>query len=320
MRFRETKEIIDNNLNKLVFQASSTNNGNYRVENYSDLIFAINNIQPLGFIDKEIKALMSIKTPLNYQTALGSMTMDATTYQKFLKHVQTIIDKCEAIKTVIEISLPEQSDLSITVGLPDIKSIPELTDFYKKLSKIFTLYFEKDADKIEIQNYDSGSLWTEILFGSATIMMSFGSLIKLCSHIFIKIREHKIAEMQFEELELDHEIKEELKRKLLDKALSDIESDVVTFLPEDNKTDKEKIGNTSKALILLYELLDKGTTFETALKTNKKIKENYPSLETMKSLPVSSKLKVDGPMPTLQLNENKDDDSSDTQETDTLES
>ncbi|EOB3454974.1 hypothetical protein ACIJDO_000089 [Enterococcus hirae] len=314
MRFRETKEIIDNNLNKLDFKSSSLHNGGYKIEDYSDLISAINNIQPLGFIDKEIKSLMSIETPLNYQTASGSMTMDTTTYQKFSKHVQTIIDKCEAIKTVIEISLPEQSDLSLTVGLPDIKSIPELTDFYKQLSKIFTLYFEKDADKIEIQNYDSGSLWTEIIFGSAAIMMSFGSLIKLCSHIFIKIREHKIAELQFDELEFDHQMKQELKRKLLDKALNDIESDVITFLPEEDKTNKEKIGNTSKALMLLYELLDKGTTFETALKTNEEIKESFPSLDTMKSLPVSAKLKVDGPLPTLKLNENKICDSEDSQE------
>ncbi|MGG5324200.1 hypothetical protein IGJ62_001835 [Enterococcus pernyi] len=314
MRFRETKEIIDNNLNKLEFQSSSLHNGGYKVDDYSDLIFAINNIQPLGFIDKEIKALLSIETPLNYQTASGSMTMDNTTYQKFCKHVQTIIDKCEAIKTVIEISLPEQSDLSLTVGLPDIKSIPELTDFYKQLSKIFTLYFEEDADKIEIQNYDSGSLWTEIIFGSAAIMMSFGSLINLCSHIFIKIREHKIAEMQFDEIEFDHQIKQELKRKLLDKALNDIESDVVTFLPEEDKTNKEKVGNTSKALLLLYELLDKGTTFETALKTNEEIKESFPSLDTMKSLPVSAKIKVDGPLPTLKLNENKIDDTEARQE------
>lgn len=314
MRFRETKEIIDNNLNKLVFQSKSTNSGLYRVENYSDLVFAINNIQPLGFIDNEINSLMSIKTPLNYQTASGSMNMDSATYQKFVRYVQTIIDKCEAIKTVIEISLPEQSDLSITVGLPDIKSIPELTDFYKQLSKIFKLYFEKDADRIEIQNYDSGSLWTEIIFGSAAIMMSFGSLIKLCSHIFIKIRQHKIAEMQFDELELDHKIKQDIKNSLLNKALNDIENDVITFLPEEDKTNKEKIGNTSKALVLLYELLDKGTTFETAIKANEEIKESFPSLDTMKSLPVSAKLKVDGPLPTLKLNEKKIDDSIDSQD------
>lgn len=318
MRFRETKEIIESNLNKLTIQADSRNSG-YRVHNYSDLISAINNLRPLGFIEKEIGSLLAINTPLNHQSASGYMMMDNSTYTAFKKEIQLIIGKCEAIKTVIDISLPEQSDLSITVGLPNIKSIPELTDFYKDLSKIFTLYFEKDADKIEIQNYDSGSLWTEILFGSATIMTSFGSLINLCSHLFVKIREHKIAKMQFEELELDHQIKQELKKKLHEKALQDIENDVITFLPEEDKTNKEKIANTSKALMSLYELLDKGTTFETAMKTNEEIKESYPSLETMKSLPVSAKLKVDGPLPTLELNENKDDDSSDTKESDTLE-
>lgn len=298
MRFREVKKIIDENFDQLVFEVETVSAG-VKISDYFSLVNAINNIRPLGFIEKEMDNLNQINTPFNIHNKDQVMVMERNTYTTFKDNVQTIINKCVSVRMVIENSLPEQSELSMTIGLPELNSIPDLTDFYKRLSKIFTLFFEEKASEIKIQNYDSGSLWTEVVFGSVVTLGGFGSLVTLCSHLFIKIREHKIAEKQFEELEFDQEIKQTLKQKLLEKALIDIENDVISYLPEQEKENKERVANTSKALLLLFELLDEGTTFEAAIQSNEIIKEHFPTLESLTSLPITSKMKISGEVPKL---------------------
>lgn len=299
MRFREMEQIIGQNINSISFKVTTLNNGNKMIENFSSMIIAINNIQLLGFIDNEISELQKMNTPFNSIRLNDTMTIDEATFNKFSRIIQTISSKCLAVQTAISVALPDQSPLSMVVGLPTFKNYSDLVIFYKSLDKIFNLFFEEERDNITIQNFDSGSLWTEVLFGTSAMVAAFGSLVKLTSFIFLKIREHKIAEMQFEQLSYDESIKNELKDKLLEKALQDIEADVIQFLPEDQKGDRERVVNTSKALHLLYELLDQGTTFEAAIESNESIKESFPSFDSLKSLPASAKLKIDGDIPKL---------------------
>lgn len=312
MRFREMEQIIDQNIDSIDYKATALASGNKSIENFSGMIRAINNIQALGFIDKEISELQKINTPFNSIRQNDSMTIDDATFTKFSQIIKTILSKCFAVRAAISVALPDQSPLSMIVGLPTFKNYTDLVIFYKSLDKVFNLFFEEERDNISIQNFDSGSLWTEVLFGTSAMVASFGSLVKLTSFIFLKIREHKIAEMQLKQLDYDESIKNALKEKLLEKALQDIETDVIQFLPEDQKGDRERVVNTSKALHLLYELLDQGTTFEAAIESNETIKESFPTLDLLKSLPASAKLKIDGDIPKLLTDDtaNEDDHES----------
>lgn len=306
MRFREFEKIIDENYRYLSIKSSDHTQGR-RVTQYFSLITAINNIEKLGFIDNEIAELKKINTPFNVQKSQEAMVLDQGTFNMFYKNVQTIIDKCSAIKIAINTCLPKQNPLSITVGLPEIKSFEELAEFNTKLQKIFTVFLEDEADKVTVQNFDSGSLWTEIAFSSFIVMGSFGSLIALVSYLFITIRKHKIAEMEVDELEMDQDIKRQVKQSLLAKALKEIESDVEIYLTTDHeKPTPEKIASTTRSAMLLFDLLDQGTTFETAINTNKEIQDIYPSLTNLNSLPITAKLKVSGDVPKMISLDDKD--------------
>lgn len=308
MRFREVEHIIDMNYDNLIFKIESTSNGKTKVKDYFKLVTAINNIEPLGFIDKEIKALKEIYSPLNAQSSTNEMIMENGTYNVFVKNVQTIIDKCAAIRSIINTCLPKQDPLSVTIGLPEMYNFSDLAEFNKKLEKILTLFLEDDADKVRVQNFDSGSLWTEIAFSSLVVMGSFGSLISLVSYLFVTIRKHKIAELQLDELEYDQKIKNELKTALHKKALKELELDVKEYLGNDSEPTPEKISSTTKAAMLLFDLPDEGTTFEAAISTNKEIQGTYPSIETYKNLPTNAKHKISGEIPKMinQISEDTD--------------
>lgn len=312
MRFREVANIIDENYDSLVYKIESTSNGKTKIQNYFGLVTSINNIEPLGFIDKEVEALHQINSPLNVQSSTNAMIMDSTTYSIFLKNVQTIIDKCSAIRSVVNTCLPPQSPLSITVGLPEIHDFAELSEFNQTLEKIFKIFLEDDADKVSVQNFDSGSLWTEIAFTSIVVMGSFGSLISLVSYLFVTIRNHKIAEMQLDDLEYDQKIKRELKAALHEKALKELETDVEEYLSDADSEEPspEKVTSTTKAAMLLFDLLDKGTTFEAALSANKEIQNSYPSLDSFKNLPTTAKHKISGAVPKMINHIPEDDEKS----------
>lgn len=308
MRFREVLIILDDNFDNLVYEIETySNNGKTKVKNYFNLVTAINNIEPLGFIDKEVEALHEINTPLNVLSSTNEMYMETSTYSIFLKNVQTIIDKCSAIRNIINTCLPEQSPLSVTVGLPEMKNFSSLSDFNRRLEKVLTLFLEDDADKVTVQNFDSGSLWTEIAFSSVVVMGSFGSLISLVSYLFVTIRKHKIAELQLDELEYDQQIKHDLKEALHKKALEELEVDVKEYLTTDNSDPApEKVTSTTKAAVLLFELLDEGTTFEAAMTSNKEIQNSYPSLDSYKNLPTTAKHMISGKPPKM-INHNRDE-------------
>lgn len=313
MRFREMKQILDENYDTLVFNVSAGSSGYKVVENYFGLITSIHNIEPLGFIDKEIEELKRIKSPFNVTSATENMNMPSETYSVFKKNVQTIIDKCNAVRIAIDTCLPKQSELSITVGLPEFKLYEDLVDFNERLQKIFTIYLEEDADKIEIQNFDSGSLWTEIVFPSLGVMAGFGSLISLTSYLFTTIRKHRIAEKQLDELDFDQDVIKKLKKALLDKALTELDQDVEVFLTTDDeeKPSKEKISSTSKAAMLLFDLLDNGTTFEAAITSNEEIQKTYPTLDSFKLLPTTAKHKLSGDIPKLITKKNETESTDD---------
>ena len=307
MRFRELKNIIDENYSNLDFKHEKLSSGSTRVTEYFRLITAVNNIEALGFIDEQISNLQKVYTPFNVQSTNQEMVLKEEVYKVFSANIRTIVDKCEAVRAAIDICLPKQSPLSITVGLPEIRSFEELAEFNSKLQKIFTVFLEDEADKVTVQNFDSGSLWTEIAFASFVVMGSFGSLIALVSYLFITIRKHKIAEMEVDELEIDQDIKRQVKQSLLTKALKEIESDVEIYLTTDNeKPTPEKIASTTRSAMLLFDLLDQGTTFKTAINTNKEIQDIYPSLTNLNSLPITAKLKVSGDVPKMISLDDKD--------------
>lgn len=301
MRFRELQTIINSNINKLHFSSKKLNNGNISVEGYYGVITTVNNIAHLGLIDDEIQQLIDNNNILNITPKSNIMNMQEATFIKFNNTIVAITSKLQAISAAIDMCLPKQSPLSVTVGLPDYHSFSDIPDFSKNLYKVFTLYFGKDADGIEIQNFDSGSLWYEIAFASTALAASFGSLVMLVNYCYAKIRQHKIAEVQYKELNLKQEVRAELSQALTDKITQEIQSDVVHFLSRENNgsPDPEKTASTIKAVIKLFDLIDSGATFETAIDANDKIKESFPKLKDLIKLPTTSKLSHNQERPVL---------------------
>ncbi|WP_321388687.1 hypothetical protein [uncultured Enterococcus sp.] len=301
MRFRELQSFINSNIGGLIFTSEKLKTGYIQVDNYYRVITTVNDIASLGLIDEEMQNLVDNSNILNITPQSKNMTMQEPTFKRFESTINSIISKLQAVSYAIDMCLPEQSPLSVTVGLPDYHSFSDIPDFSKNLNKVFTLYFGKDADGIEIQNFDSGSLWYEIAFASTALVVSFGSLVMLVNYCYAKIRQHKIAEIQYKELDLKQEVRKELSQALTDKITQDIQSDVVHFLSGENdeSPDPEKTASTIKAVIKLFDLIDSGATFETAIDANDKIKESFPKLKDLMNLPTTSKLSHNQERPVL---------------------
>ena len=295
MRFRYVEKIIEENADTLwefvKAPLPTPNNGYLLIEKYSDLVTAINNIAALGFIKYELNELDEINGMLQKGTLQGSINMDLTNYKSFRKICEFVYRESAAISILINELIPEQKPDSMTIGLPNYEEYSQLPKFFAKINKINDLLFdEKNSSEVKIQNFDSGSLWIELAFNASASLVIFGGAVSLASNCFLKIQHHRIVKKEIDSAIEDSNQRQAIKATLTEKFISEIQSDTKLFLESNGeKPNSERVAAVSKAIELLGDLMDQGTTFQPAYNAIESVKEEFPTIERLLDLPTQVK-------------------------------
>lgn len=278
---------------------------------------AVAEIQTLGYIDHEVTELQDLGITVKFQSTDGSIRMDEGTFNTFEKIINFIQRETVSISILLGDHLPDQSENSLTIELPDYKMYSDLTDGMKSIEKIFQLALpDKAKDQILIQNFDSGSLWLEITLASSATLAFVGGMVKIVSTVFIKIQQSKIAVQQVEEVVSDSKQRTIIKEALTSKLVKDLEEDSQSFLlsqGEENPS-PERVTEVAKAFEMLGTLMDQGANFTPAYTALDSVKESFPAQEYMKSLPTKAKQLAASKQ--ILLNEQSEDDNNIPVETD----
>lgn len=318
-RFRYTQQILKENvpyITDFIKRTHTYESGFYHITEYSSLVEKIMNIGKLGFIDFELQEFEDSKIDLHVITTNNKIKMDTNTYTRFKDICKFIQRESKSMLILINKLLPDQKENSITIGLPQYKEYFNVVDFFKKIKTITELiYHEESEEDIEIQNFDSGSLWIELAFNGAASLTFFGGIVTLASNMFTKYQEHRVTNKQIELVMSNAEQLADIKKQLNDKFLSEIQNEATLFLDARGEPHTpEQITSITKAIVMLDELIDLGTTFQPAYNALDNVKEEFPTIQNLLDLPTKGGKQLTNPH---SLTHNDNNNSSDTDGTET---
>lgn len=287
MRFREQLIIINQNIDdlKVEIEQSQTLGVNYtHVTNTKSLSRAIQNIASIGFLEVEIQSFIDLGSSIN---PISNYQMGKDDTVTFIALIEQIKAKTEAVKSSIEISLPKQSENSITIGLPDYTHFKSVGGATEELSKSLSIIcsIENYRSEIKIQNFDSGSLWLEIVVGTSATVSFIGFITKIAFSVVAQYRGLKMQKLSLESMEIEISEKDKLYKGIDEIFNYQVRQALENAIEsEDKQIDSEDISKLAKAVAILTPLLEQGATFAPASVQSPEIKAEFPTMEAMKSL------------------------------------
>lgn len=287
MRFREQLTIINQNVDdlKVEIETSQTLGVNYtHVTNTKSLSRAIQNIASIGFLEVEIQSFIDLGSSIN---PISNYQMGKDDTVTFVALIEQIKAKTEAVKSSIELSLPEQSENSISIGLPDYTDFNSIEIVTEILNKSLSIIcgIENYRSEIMIQNFDSGSLWFEIVLASSSTVGFVGFVVKTSFSLVAQFRALKMQKLSLESMYTEKSQKSKLYDELNKIFDYQVRQTIENAIENENKQiDPEDISKLVKSMSMLIPLLEQGTIFAPASTQNLETQAEFPTIESMKTL------------------------------------
>ena len=178
MRLRDIVNVIDENIDALQHQLLSipSDPNQLRLDNVFNIRKSVERISGTGVFDLEIIQIKEFETLLLSNT--DSIILPKREATELSNSLLALVNRMNVFNSVVIEVLPEQNENSLSIRLPDTRSLAELSDIFSKLDKIFNqlLVHKKIKGGVALQNFDTGSEWIEILFNSIKAVFIISTL------------------------------------------------------------------------------------------------------------------------------------------------
>ena len=293
MRLRDIRALVENNYEKLFLkgQVTGNNTGFYYLQGHVEAIDAILNLQPLKFLQDEINKLEGM--PDIFSSRINRITVTSSDYQSFIRIIEDIKLKCRGILDAMDEALPEQDENSISIKLPQVNDLTELSKYARDLEIIFNqvLTHESINSKVIVQNFDSGSYWIELAINGSIAIHFVGSLAWVAAVISKKIYEINITKEQVKTIELTNTAREEILKGLEKQITTLCEGEAKNLLHQNNieNYDPEFLGRVQLSIKLLANLIFKGAEVHHAISAPEEVRNLFPDYKNIGLLQSSIK-------------------------------
>lgn len=305
MRLRDIQTILSENLDSLKTKPMGIprDNNNKKHDGILALSRAVEAIEQAGILRQEIKRLK--ETESVFLTHRDEIALPTAESKDFTDQIVEFHGKAMIIEKTIGEVLPNQNPNSLSLKLPDITDLKELSDVSTKLDVIMDQLLVNDFvhGDTKVQNFDTGSEWIEICFNSHKPLVIVASVVyaaillkreKIKNDEMIEVvRNRRITNDTLENLTKD--LREDYK-KTRDQQVEEISKQAEC--PGDEKEYDQRINHSIEKMI---ELIDKGLKFFPSSKSPNDIKSLLPDF---------SKTKLDDMLSESKMLENSNDDES----------
>lgn len=286
MRFREQYEILQENVEKLTFKSAQNGSG-FKISGADSLFEAIRNINILGIIDDEVSELEKLNIPISIYTSPDGSIQISTNNNQFTLIINRIRWKTNAVIKSLELSLPEQRENTIVIGLPAIDDFEQMDPFISNLSKSLEMIIGNEKisnNEIKFQNFDTGSSWIEVTLTAGPIaLFLLGRAIDVCAKAANRYQQYKITKAAIEKMEVEETAKQTIIKTLAEGINDDIQA---AFREELSKSSEyeydishEYLSRAEKGIKILSDLMADGTTIQAALNNVESIRKTFPTVE-----------------------------------------
>jgi hypothetical protein len=280
MRLRAMNELINQSLDNLSYGATGRGDSTYIIEESQQAIRAIQNLKGFEFLAEDIQQLMGLETIYFNRAVPDRIIVDSNTFQTFKRIIDTATIKIQAVKEAIEQSVPEQDAHSISIKLPDFHAISDVGSFFDKLGKVLdqAIVNEYIKGSVKLQNFDSGSLWVEVIVGGTVALAFIGRMTKAAAAIRNEVYEWKFMKKKLEGISVKQAALEEVDKALKDsvETKARLEAKMVMQEFNINETDQEYHTKLTYAIRAMGELIFQGTEFHHALRAPDEAKQQFP--------------------------------------------
>lgn len=274
---RYSKDII------LIESGIANDSNNSRIEGISRFRIAIQQIENTGAFKKELEDIKNINKTI-FVTYDDSIALSKDISRKLVSLSTQLQNKLNISASVLSAILPPQDQNSISIKLPTINGLTDLSDISRRLDKVFNQLLANDFvdGKVTLQNFDTGSKWFEIVFNTTKAASVFVSVIYAAIFLhgeYIKnqeaievVRNRKITNDLYENYSnklLD--IMEEERKKQLDKQAKKISKEAGA-----DENDNEYNQMVKLCITEIDELVKSGIKFFPSSTSPSEIKRIFP--------------------------------------------
>lgn len=256
------KQLLIDNIENLDFTSKRINNDYVEMIGFQKAVNAVNNLKELAFLEKEVNELSKLENIYYDKSIVDRVKVDNSTFNNFNNLIKVIENKCTATLEAFDQAIPDQQEYSISVRLPDYKNLDELSKFFSKLNKSLEQAIVNDKIKgnITIQNFDSGSLWVELLLGGVVALKFVGALTHTAAVVRNRTYQFKLLEQQARTLEIKNDTLEDLQKGLSKNIDVLVEAETKNLLNQEGiEYNPEYLENLKYSVKVMAELINEGT-------------------------------------------------------------
>lgn len=286
MRLRDMKQLLSENIEDLYF-ASKTNPSNSSMtilDDFQKTIIAVNNLKELNFLRNDISELSQIENIYYDKSIDDHIVVDNGSFNQFNKVINDIRDKCYATLEAFDQAIPDQQEYSISVRLPDCQDLNQLGKFFSRLNKSLEQAIVNDKIKgnITIQNFDSGSLWVELVLGGFVALKFVGALTHTAAVVRNKTFQYKMLEQQARTLEIKNDTLEDLQKGLSKSIDVLVEAETKNLLNQEGiEYNPEYLEKMKYSVKTLAELINEGTQIHPSYLAEPEHTNQFPDFKNL---------------------------------------
>jgi hypothetical protein len=268
----------------------------------NDYTYSINNLDalrqkivlaiPLPAVG-DLARMIDSSEPL--QKLYKNVEIQAQTYSDLLGLAQRIDIYIEAIVGVILSSgVGAEDGNEVSIKLPKASQLSNVVEALSRIDKIFSQAMSvlPESPAVNVKRWENGSLWIDMLVGSASGVVLIGGLTWAAACAFKKYQEGRLLEKMTDSLGLKNDLLAVL-RDGVDKAVNEIidaEAKRLDAKHSKGKGDVETIGRLQFCIRELYEMIRVGTEVHPSLLAPEDVRNVFPNMEEVLGLPSTQKL------------------------------
>lgn len=206
MRLRDMKYMLDKYNSQIAIKVS--NSGHKKmITGLQKSLNAINELSCLGFLDDDIKRFESLGNIYHLRSPEDKVEVESIISTQIVSYINIVKEKLNGFITLIDKSVSKQDKNTVSVKLPNFNTLDELEKFTKKLNKAFQSGItNKEIDgQFNLQGFDTGSMWMEILVSSSAALLILGKIIDAAQKIAINSQQYLNAKALYERTVLQNE-------------------------------------------------------------------------------------------------------------------
>lgn len=291
MRLRDINKLLDETVPIIQNMSIRNEAGSLVVSNFVAAFEAIKRLENIEFLTEEISVFKSMPELYNNISSEDFFRIGSKQYEALREAVNNVVEKRKLVTRLTNQSLGEESENSINVKLPNYDELDKIIKFFQDLNNIFTMTImdERVGGKVEVEAFESGSLWITISVGTTAALTLLSQIVNAALKLKNNHYETEKVKMHTQAIGVSVDFMKHLEAQISEQAnllTASYAKEILESNEDIKNSNKEYVGRLEQSLKTMSRLLFEGAEIHKTL-TSSNVNVSFPiynQLETREGL------------------------------------